>query len=63
MRSLSSLVLLLLAAVATALSTAGNRLLVVLDDLVEKDTYSKFFGDLKGEIMAGIQDHWMTTVR
>ena len=49
MRSLFSVVFLLLAAFATAISTAGNRLLAVLDDVAEKDAYSKFFGDLTGE--------------
>ncbi|KAH6604407.1 dolichyl-diphosphooligosaccharide- glycosyltransferase 48kda subunit [Trichoderma cornu-damae] len=38
--------LLLFAATVSAVSTAGNRLLVVLDDVAEKDTYGRFLGDL-----------------
>ncbi|KAM0470415.1 hypothetical protein ACHAPX_009945 [Trichoderma viride] len=34
------------AAAVSAVSTAGNRLLVVLDDVAEKDLYSQFLGDL-----------------
>ena len=37
------------AAVVAAVSTAGNRLLVVLDDVEEKLAYSTFLGDLKGK--------------
>lgn len=48
MRSLVSFLLLLLAAVAQAVSSRGERLLVVLDDVAEKAGYSKFFGDLEG---------------
>lgn len=40
--------LLLLAAVAQAVSSTGERLLVVLDDAAEKTGYSKFLGDLEG---------------
>ncbi|CAM1506111.1 Fc.00g057520.m01.CDS01 [Cosmosporella sp. VM-42] len=47
MRSLLSLAFLGLAAVAAAVSTAGDRLLVVLDDVEEKLAYSTFLGDLK----------------
>ncbi|KAF3006971.1 oligosaccharyl transferase glycoprotein complex, beta subunit [Neopestalotiopsis sp. 37M] len=47
MRSLVSFLLLLLAAVAQAVSSSGERLLVVLDDVAEKAEYSKFFGDLE----------------
>ena len=50
MRSLLSLVVLLFAAIVSAASTSGNRLLVVADDVADKDAYSKFFGDLAGEI-------------
>lgn len=46
MKSILSLLLLLLAAVAQAASSGGSRLLAVLDDLAEKDTYSGFFMDL-----------------
>lgn len=49
MRSfLLSLLALLVAGIANAVSASGNRLLVVLDDLAEQDKYSKFFGDLGG---------------
>ncbi|KAH6657048.1 Dolichyl-diphosphooligosaccharide--protein glycosyltransferase subunit WBP1 [Truncatella angustata] len=47
MRSLVSFLLLLLAAVAQAVSSSGERLLVILDDVAEKAGYSKFFGDLE----------------
>ncbi|KAK6087758.1 dolichyl-diphosphooligosaccharide-protein glycosyltransferase 48kD subunit [Seiridium cupressi] len=47
MRSFISFLLLLLAAVAQAISSSGERLLVVLDDVAEKASYSKFFGDLE----------------
>ncbi|KAL7793707.1 Dolichyl-diphosphooligosaccharide--protein glycosyltransferase subunit WBP1 [Trichoderma ceciliae] len=46
MRSLLSVAALLCAAAVSAVSTAGNRLLVVLDDVAEKDTYGQFLGDL-----------------
>lgn len=45
---LSFLGLMLLAAVAQAVSSTGNRLLAVLDDVEEKSAYSKFLGDLEG---------------
>lgn len=41
------MLLLVLAAVANAISSAGDRLLVVLDDAGDKAGYSKFFGDLE----------------
>ncbi|TDZ61738.1 Dolichyl-diphosphooligosaccharide--protein glycosyltransferase subunit wbp1 [Colletotrichum trifolii] len=47
MRSLLSFCLLLLAAAVHAVSVTGGRLLAVLDDVAEKDSYSKFFGDLQ----------------
>jgi oligosaccharyltransferase complex subunit beta len=46
MRSILSVFVLLFAAVASAASTTGNRLLVLLDDVADKDAYSKFLGDL-----------------
>lgn len=49
MRSFLSTAVLLFAAVASAVSTAGNRLLVVLDDVADKDNYKQFFGDLAGK--------------
>lgn len=48
MRSLVSFLVLLFAAVARAVSSSGDRLLVVLDDAAEKAAYSKFLGDLEG---------------
>jgi len=33
-----------------ALSVTGGRLLVVLDDVADKDKYSQFWGDLQGEL-------------
>ncbi|KAF4980314.1 hypothetical protein FZEAL_3631 [Fusarium zealandicum] len=51
MRSLTSLVLFLFAALVSAAGTAGNRLLVVLDGVEEKEAYSTFFGDLNGTVL------------
>lgn len=48
MRWLFSILLLGLLCLASAVSTTGNRLLVVLDDIAEKENYGRFFGDLKG---------------
>lgn len=45
--SVLSLLLPLLTLVA-AYSSAGNRLLVVLEDAAKKDSYSKFWADLTG---------------
>ncbi|KAI0019947.1 Dolichyl-diphosphooligosaccharide-protein glycosyltransferase 48kDa subunit [Xylariomycetidae sp. FL0641] len=47
MRSLLSFLVLLLAAVVQAVSSSGDRLLVVLEDVAEKAGYSKFLGDLE----------------
>jgi oligosaccharyltransferase complex subunit beta len=49
-RSLLSVVLLLLAAVAQAVSSSGERLLVVLEDVAEKAAHSTFLGDLEGRL-------------
>ncbi|KAI1141105.1 Dolichyl-diphosphooligosaccharide-protein glycosyltransferase 48kDa subunit [Hypoxylon sp. FL0543] len=48
MKSLISLFVLLWAALVHAISSSGDRLLVVLDDVAEKEGYSKFLGDLEG---------------
>jgi oligosaccharyltransferase complex subunit beta len=48
MRSLLSLVLFLFAALVSAVSTAGNRMLVVLDSPKDKEAYTTFFRDLSG---------------
>ncbi|KAG8422136.1 oligosaccharyl transferase glycoprotein complex, beta subunit, partial [Metarhizium acridum] len=46
MRSILCAAAVLFAAAVSAVSTAGNRLLVVLDDVAEKENYKQFFGDL-----------------
>jgi len=48
MRSFLSLAAVLLAGVANAVSSSGDRLLVVLEDVASKVDYSKFFADLEG---------------
>lgn len=50
MRVFLSILLLALLGLANALSTAGNRLLVLLEELAEKEKYGEFMGDLKGEL-------------
>ncbi|KAF4122913.1 oligosaccharyltransferase complex subunit beta [Geosmithia morbida] len=47
MRYFLSAVVLLFAAIVSAVSTTGSRLLVVADDAADKDAYSNFFGDLE----------------
>lgn len=49
MRWLFSFLLLGFLGLVQALSSSGNRLLVVLEDLTEREKYSKFFGDLEGK--------------
>ncbi|KAI5861062.1 Dolichyl-diphosphooligosaccharide-protein glycosyltransferase 48kDa subunit [Durotheca rogersii] len=48
MKTLLSFLLLLLAALSHAISSTGDRLLVILEDVAEKESYSKFLGDLEG---------------
>lgn len=48
MRSFLSLAAVLLAGVANAVSSSGDRLLVILEDVANKVEYSKFFADLEG---------------
>ncbi|OTB01788.1 hypothetical protein M426DRAFT_323147 [Hypoxylon sp. CI-4A] len=48
MKSFFSLFVLLCATLVHAISSSGDRLLVVLEDLAEKENYSKFLGDLEG---------------
>jgi hypothetical protein len=48
MRWFLSLLLLALSKVSYALSSSGNRLLVVIEDAAEQDKYSTFWGDLEG---------------
>jgi oligosaccharyltransferase complex subunit beta len=50
MRWLLSFLLLGLFGIAQAVSSSGNKLLVVLEELAEKSKYSKYFGDLEGMI-------------
>jgi oligosaccharyltransferase complex subunit beta len=56
MRSFLGVVTFLFTAVASAVSTKGNRLLVLLDDVAEKDGYAKFLGDLTGKLDARAGD-------
>ena len=53
MRLSLSVVFSVFAAATSALSTSGNRLLVVLNDVADKSAYTQFFGDLAGESDAG----------
>lgn len=49
MRSIiASLLAVCLVGLVNALSSTGSRLLVILDDVADKDKYSKFWGDLQG---------------
>ncbi|KAI2632887.1 Dolichyl-diphosphooligosaccharide--protein glycosyltransferase subunit WBP1 [Xylaria nigripes] len=48
MRSLVSFLVLFLVVAVQAISSSGNRLLVILEDVAEKDGYSKFLSDLEG---------------
>jgi hypothetical protein len=48
MRRLLSFLLLGLLSLTQALSSSGNRLLVVIEEAAEKDKYSQFWGDLEG---------------
>ena len=50
MRWLSYLSLLVLLGIAQALSSSGNRLLVVIEEASEKAKYSTFWGDLEGRL-------------
>lgn len=49
MKGLFSILLLALVGAVSALSSTGNRLLVILEELSEKDKYSKFWADLESE--------------
>jgi oligosaccharyltransferase complex subunit beta len=37
-----------------ALSSTGTRLLVVVEEATEQEKYSQLWGDLKGELLGGI---------
>ncbi|KAK3935612.1 oligosaccharyl transferase glycoprotein complex beta subunit [Diplogelasinospora grovesii] len=47
MKSLLSFLVLVFVTVVSAISATGDRLLVILDDVAEKASYSKFLGDLE----------------
>ena len=47
MRWLISTLLFALLGTVQALSSTGTRLLVVIDDIADKDKYSQFWGDLE----------------
>lgn len=49
MRWLLSFLLLGLLGVVRALSSGGNNLLVILEELAEKSKYSKYLADLEGK--------------
>lgn len=48
MRWLLSFLLLGLLSLTQALSSSGNRLLVVIEEAAERDKYSQLWGDLEG---------------
>ncbi len=48
MKSLLPVLVLLWVALVSAISTTGDRLLVILDSADDKASYSKFLGDLEG---------------
>lgn len=48
MRWLLSSLLVSFLGIAHALSSSGNRLLVVIEEAAEKDKYSQFWDDLEG---------------
>jgi len=49
MKWLFSLLLLGLCSLSQAISSSGNRLLVILEDVAEKAKYGKYLADLEGE--------------
>lgn len=57
MRWLLSFLLLGLLSVVQALSSSGNKLLVLLDDAAEKSKYSKYIADLEG--MDNLAQNWL----
>jgi hypothetical protein len=56
MRWFLSFLVLALLGVVQALSSSGSRLLVVIEELAEKDKYSKFWDDLTGAYLL-LQHH------
>jgi oligosaccharyltransferase complex subunit beta len=57
MRWLLSLLLLGLAALTQAVSSSGEKLLVILEELADKPKYSKYFADLEGEA-SDLSSNW-----
>jgi len=51
MRWFLSWLLLAFVSLVGALSSSGNRLLVVLEDAAEKDKYSQLWGDLECKLL------------
>lgn len=49
MKGLLSILLFALVGAVSALSSVGNRLLVILEEASEKDKYSKFWADLESK--------------
>lgn len=49
MKSLLCFFALLLASLVSAISSTGDRLLAIFDDVEEKGSYSKFLGDLESQ--------------
>lgn len=49
MKSILTLLLLAAIGVVSAISSSGNRLLVVLEEAAEQAKYSKFLEDLEGQ--------------
>lgn len=49
MRWTLSFLLLAFLATVQAVSSVGNKLLVVIEELAEKSKYSKYLGDLEGK--------------
>ena len=48
MRLLSHLLLVVCLSIVQAVSSGGNKLLVILEDVTEKSKYSKYLGDIEG---------------
>jgi hypothetical protein len=62
MRSLVSVLVLVLATVVSAISSAGDRLLAIVDDVADKAKYSTFLGDLESAFVLLDRVAWRCTV-
>jgi len=66
MKSLLSYLVLAFVSVVAAISTTGDRLLVVLDDVADKAIYSKFLGDLESQLQLDFpplaNSPWLLTI-